>query len=419
MTVLLIAEQANPEWVSVPLIGWSLYRAISEITECHVVTQVRNRDAFLRQGLIEGKDFTAIDSEYIAAKASKFAEALRGGDGKGWTTVTAFQSLAYYAFEYALWSNFESRIAAGEFRIVHRITPLSPTTPSIIAKRCAAHGVPFILGPLNGGLRWPKGFEDRRIAERDWLSYARSFYRLLPGRNTMLRYASRILVGSEATAAEIPRRFRGKVVHIAENAVDPIRFCKARTQKTVLPLQGVFVGRLVPYKCPDVLIRAGADLIRSGHLRLKFVGDGPMRLELDALVSELGLNDGIEFAGWIKHSEIQDTLIQNDVLVLPSIREFGGGVVLEAMACGVPPVVADYGGPAELVVMGTGIKVPFSDAESLRRNLELVFHQLIEDPTSVDTMSRKAREHVLRNLTWAAKAQRIVAQYDKCGATKE
>src|SRR5262245_61773429 len=135
--VLLIAEAANPEWVSVPLIGWSLSRALARFTDAHLVTHVRNREAVRRASLVEGHDFTAIDNENVAAPVWKLATRFRGGAGIGWTTLTAFSSFAYYSFEREIWRQLGSRIANREFDLVHRITPLSPTHQSPIAKKLA------------------------------------------------------------------------------------------------------------------------------------------------------------------------------------------------------------------------------------------------------------------------------------------
>src|SRR2546423_5475137 len=137
--VLLIAEACNPEWVSVPLVGWSHARAIMDALpqgNVHLVSQIRNRDALCRAGLVEGKDFTAIDSEAVARRLTKFAERLTGGKGKGWTTLAAVSSLSYRYFEKKLWDQLGRKIRAGGFDVVHQLTPLSPTTPATMATRC-------------------------------------------------------------------------------------------------------------------------------------------------------------------------------------------------------------------------------------------------------------------------------------------
>src|SRR5688500_6482867 len=139
---LLIAESANPEWVSVPLVGWSHARAIMDLTDAHLVTQVRNRDAITRAGLVEGKDFTAIDSEAVARRIHSLSKIIRGKSGVNWTTFTALQVPSYLYFEHIVWQRFAHRIRSGEFDLVHRITPLSPTTPSSIGAKCREAGVP-------------------------------------------------------------------------------------------------------------------------------------------------------------------------------------------------------------------------------------------------------------------------------------
>ncbi len=411
MRVLLIAEQANPEWVSVPLVGWSLCHAISQVTAAHIVTHVRNRDAFLRAGMREGIDFTALDTEAVARPLYLLSKFLRGGDGKGWTTVTALQSLAYYAFEGAVWRTFGKRIQAREFDLVHRVTPLSPTSPSTLTKKCARAGIPFLMGPLNGGLPWPSGFGQRRRAEREWLSYVRNVYKLMPGYSSSRKYASAIIVGSQATKQQLPKRYQDKTFYMPENGIDLSRFNRHRSKQATLPLIGIFVGRLVPYKCPDTLIKASASLIRSGKMRLKIVGDGPMRQQLVELARAQGIEHGVEFLGWLSHSDVQSALTESDFLALPSIREFGGGVVLEAMACGVTPVVADYGGPAELVSADTGFKVPFSDEASLQQNFSAALSQLVENPSVLDARGSVAMSYVRQYFSWQSKAKHLVNIY--------
>jgi glycosyltransferase involved in cell wall biosynthesis len=411
LRVLVIAEAANPEWTSVPLIGWELSQALSKIVDVHLVTQVRNRDAILRKGLIENRDFTAIDNEAFAARLSKFSTKLRGGTGKGWTTASAFSSLGYYTFEHAVWAKFRDRLKNGEFDLVHRITPLSPTSQSLIAGRLAKLDVPFMVGPLNGGVPWPKEFRSRQHAEHEWLAYIRGMYKLMPYYRSTRRHSSAIIVGSQYTKQDMPRWAQHKCIYIPENAVNTDLFVHPRTPTTPLPVQAAFIGRLVPYKGADILVEAATPFLRAGTLRLHIMGDGPQKPLLLEKVKALNLECAVKFHGWVPHAKIQEILRLCDFLALPSIREFGGGVVLEAMALAVTPIVADYGGPAELVDVCTGIRVPFSDETSLVNGFRTAIADVLRSPEKLNQLGASARAKVISEFTWEAKAQQILSIY--------
>lgn len=401
--VLVIAEAANPEWVSVPLVGWSLANALRAVADVHIVTQIRNRDAIRRAGLIEGVDFTAIDSEALAAPLWRLAKRLRMGEGCGYTMVQAVGAAAYPWFEHLVWRAFGARIRAGEFGIVHRITPLTPTVPSPIAAKCRRAGVPFVIGPLNGGVPWPKGFEAARIREREWLSYVRGAHRLLPYRAATLG-AEAVIVGSRHTESEMPPGARCH--YMPENGIDPTLF-PARARRGRGPLRACFIGRMVPYKGPDMLLEAAEPLVREGWLQIEMIGDGPMLRDLRWRWE----GSGVRFRGWLDHAGVRAIASGCDLLAFASIREFGGGAVLEAMALGLAPLVVDYAGPGELVSPGLGYKVPIGRRSEIVDRFRAALSTLVEDRAAVAEIGAAARAHVLSEFSWPAKAARVAEIY--------
>ena len=358
---LVIAEACNPEWESGPLVGWSHANALREVADVHIVTQSWNRPALVRAGLVEGRDFTGINTEPLLRPVERLIRRI-SGPNKGWAMMTGLTIPAYMWFEHLTWRAHGRDLRAGRYDLVHRVTPVNSVVPSLITGALRRAGVPFVLGPLNGGLPWPAGFPGLRRREGEWISHLREGYRLVPGYRSTRRRASAIMVGSLNALNDLPRHWHDKAVYVPENGIELSRFPRPvpRSPQSYAnrPLRAVFLGRLVPYKGADILIDAAAPLLAEGHMTLDIIGFGPEREALEATVAQRGLAAHVRFLGKVSHHDVAALVGAADVFTFPSVREFGGAVVLEAMAAGVVPVVVDYGGPGELITPACGFGIP-------------------------------------------------------------
>jgi glycosyltransferase involved in cell wall biosynthesis len=212
-----------------------------------------------------------------------------------------------------------------------------------------------------------------------------------------------VISGSSQTATEIDTP-RERVFLIPENGINETMIVERVFTEEEKPLELLFVGRLVPYKACDMAIEAAAPLLRDGRARFSIVGDGDERAALEALVERLGLQDRVRFFGMISHSETVEKFREADVLLFPSVREFGGGVVFEALATGTVPVVADYGGPGDIVEPEFGYKVQLSGESATKAQLTEILEALERDREHLRALSRAGQVHARKSLTWDGKA---------------
>ena len=161
-----------------------------------------------------------------------------------------------------------------------------------------------------------------------------------------------------------------------------------------------------------MLLEAAIEFLKEGQLELHIIGDGPQKAFLEAMVDQFNVQSSVHFHGWVPHTEVQETLRTCDFMALPSVREFGGAVVVESMALGVTPIVADYAGPSELVDDETGIRVAFHDKQSLVEGMRRAIADVIHSPKILDVFGAAGREKVLRRPLWEAKALQIVSVYE-------
>lgn len=407
MRVLILADDCNPDWPSLPVVGYKFAKAIAEFAEVVVATHVRNQANIERDGL--GKaEVVYLDTEAVAAPLFKLSVLLRGGEEVAWTTQMAMGYPGYLYFERQAWKHFGQDIKAGKFDAVHRITPMTPTLPSYMAGKCGK--TPFIIGPLNGNLPWPKQFLAEQKRERELLSYFRRAYKFMPFHRSTYSKSSCILAAFAHTINDLPKNTRHKIINYPEVGIDPELFSyrerQSSAQKTIL-----YVGRLVPYKCPEVVIRAFAASPTLRNHRLVMVGEGPERPRLEEMIREHGLEDCITLTGRIPQSEVGEMMRTADIFAFPSIRELGAGVVVEAMACGLACVVVDYGGPGTLIEADRGVKISLGDLDYLVENFSRELTSLVNSPEHTTQLGKNAYQHAVDFYAWEAKAKKMMEIY--------
>lgn len=296
--------------------------------------------------------------------------------------------------------------------IVHEPMPVSPKYPSLMF----ALGSPVIIGPLNGGMEFPPAFQYRQSQlVKLTVSLIRQFSdlvnHLLPGKIK----AQTLVVANERTKQALPTGVRGKIIELVENGVDlslwhPVNLEPKEPNKRV---QFIFVGRLVDWKAVDLLLEAFGPVAAQTGALLEIVGDGVMRQELEALTARLGLVSSVMFTGWLSQEQCAVKLQQADGLVLPSLLECGGAVVLEAMAMGLPVIATNWGGPRDYVDSGCGILIEPASREALVNGLTEAMLKLAQSPELRQRMGRAGQERVLKHFDWERKLDRIIEIYQQ------
>ena len=168
----------------------------------------------------------------------------------------------------------------------------------------------------------------------------------------------------------------------------------------------VCVARLIERKGQHHLLQAFAQLRASSArpLCLMFVGTGDAEPQLRELADRLQVADAVTFKGFVSREQMPPMYRKADVFVLPSQQEGMSIALLEAMASGLPVVVTDTGGTAELVTQGqNGEIVPWGDVPALTRAL----HNLLNAETLRRQMGAESRRRALQ-FGWPVLATRYI-----------
>ena len=302
-------------------------------------------------------------------------------------------------------------IDAGHVDLIHQPIPVSPLSPSSLHR----FGKPLVIGPMNGNMNFPPGYNDyERATERLMVRLVRKLApavnRLSPGKH----HAKVLLVANDRTREAIRFLNHPNIIELVENGVDLQLFDHSSDRPDGTPgrLRLVYMGRMPRLKALDITLKAIASARRQGaDVTFDILGDGTRRRSLEKLTRDLGLEDHVRFHGFLPQEKCAEFLRVSDALILNSLRECGGAVVLEAMSAGLPVIVSDWGGPADYVDPSCGVLVHPVPRKSFADRLAEAMLLLANDVELRRKMSTAGVEKVRTHFDWNRKVDTILDVY--------
>lgn len=351
MRVLISAIACHPHWGSEAYFGWA---AVNALARRHDLTVLTHKES------IE-------DIERVAKLDQLLGKVRFIGVGQpiAWHPNRMIARLQSWR-QYAVWCQETHEVAAQlvaskEYDLGHHVTYSTWRQVSPLANL----GIPWILGPVGGGERFPTAFRGVLSLQARLFESAREVSSQLASRSVKLRRSIRSAAFVLASTPETLELTRSMGVSPGCTALAPaifihgdrIKLFKSDRPKDHSPHLRIFAGgNLEGRKGLALALRALARLRDRGvPFTFTFAGYGPELLHLKKLAIKLSLHPPfVTFRDSLRLDEYRQALQNSDVYLLPSLRESGGLTLGEAMLAGCVPVVAKTGGPGLLVTPDCG-----------------------------------------------------------------
>lgn len=405
--VLLLSYYNNPDDVSGALVAYREYEQLRKHFDTTLVTHAKHATALRKSG-IPDDEVVYIKVPILDRLHDLFLDKVLNNDW-GSQKLTAFLIPYYIVYEFVIWSRLRGEIKSGRFALVHRLNPMSPVLASPLSWLMRNLKTPFSLGPINGGLPWPRGYTNAN-REKERIRFLRWLYTYLPFSRSTFTKSKVVIVGSSYNYLTASRRVnRNRLFFVHENGIPEKDVVVGRRYDDMPPVRVCFLGRLVPFKNCNIVIKSAAALIKEKKILLDIVGDGWDRPNLEALTRDLGLEKDVTFHGSVPHPKAMEVLARSHVLAFPSIKELGGNVVVEAMARGVVPIVVRYGGPSDQVDEGCGIVLALKNEPDTVQDLKQALEELVANPDRIRQLGEAARVKAESTYTWEKKTEVLAA----------
>ncbi|MBO5494871.1 MAG: glycosyltransferase family 4 protein [Eubacterium sp.] len=397
MNILLSSYSVNPYHGSEDGIGWNWAVMLSKHfpdDKIYLLTKTCNEED-TRKGI---EDYALKNIELIII------------DPPYWLNWYREHNSAFHHMYYILWQHLAYRWAKKSgirFDIIHHVTMGDFRITGQMYKIKNAYK---IFGPVGGGQSTPKalkGYEKSKLFERirELISISRAYS---PSYKRHIRGFDRVYAINKETAGIISKALGRKCDRLFELALADefkaldIRRNDNKTQRII------FVGRLINKKGLMLLLDAVDNMDKALDFTLEIFGDGPLRSEMESYIKAHSLEKKINLHGAVKHTKISDAYQNGSIVVMPSLRETSGNVLIEAMAHGLPVVALDMSICSDLKEKDCGL---FINTEQSKQEIINEFssslERLICDSALRAALGENGYNYVNNSLSWENKFETV------------
>jgi glycosyltransferase involved in cell wall biosynthesis len=194
----------------------------------------------------------------------------------------------------------------------------------------------------------------------------------------------------------------GKIRVILKEGVHLDQYVQSTCEDNIL----LFVGRLHERKGLDLLLPIFKEVLKNEEAVLRIVGSGEIERSLKLQAKALGIQNNVEFMGYLPDSEMQRQYSKASIFVSPSRYEGFGITLLEALASGLPLVATDTGISSQVVEENKNGFIVDHD------NMYDAILKLLRDKGLRTRMGRRSRE-IARDYSWSSAAKRMISVYEE------
>lgn len=370
--------------------------ALSRVAQVTVLATARLGAVPLAQQLPLARVITWPEPAFLYQKFERF-------------NAMAKPSLPLFARQVRHWV----KTAGAQFDIAHQILPQAMRHASPLRHL----GLPYVIGPLGGGLDTPAGFM-AEVGGGSGLARMRAVdgFRLRydPGLRASYAGAALLLgvapyVGAKLAEAGLGQVPFQAVLERGQGDLPP----ENHRQAKVGQLRLLHVGRAVRTKGLRDTVRAMAQLRDLPGVSLISAGDGEDLAACRAEADQLGLTDRVTFLGKIPRPAVEAEYAAADVFCFPSFREPMGGVFFEAMAHGLPVITAARGGPDFIIDDSCGLRLAAETPDQFARAIAGAVRRLASDPALRLALGQGARARLQTFGSWDDKAAGMLELYHR------